>query len=258
MIQGGMNMVKAYGVTSNTNYYETKVFQKKNGVDKVKNSTSADQIAKTSEEKLSSKAKAYLDELRKTYGDYDFIVADEGVDRNELLNQSNKEFSVMFSSAELEKMASDEDYAAEQMRKVQTIVDMSNRIFEQFNIERAWEEGATGDALLNKLAISVNDDGTMTILAEIERFSEKKQSYLEKVIEKRNDQKEKEKKIEKKEEEAKVDEKKINAYKKDDENSVKKTVIKASTEEELIESIKNINWDKIQGEIVGAKFDFSI
>ena len=250
-------MVKAYGVTSNTNYYETKVFQKKNGVDKVKNATSAEQIAKTSEEKLSSKAKAYLEELRKTYGDYDFIVADEGADRNELLSQSNKEYSVMFSSAELEKMASDEDYAAEQMRKVQTIVDMSNRIFEQFNIERAWEEGATGDALLNKLAISVNDDGTMTIFAELERFSEKKQSYLDKVIEKRNDQKEKEKKLEKKEE-SKVDEKKINAYKKDDEDSVKKTVIKASTEEELIESIKNINWDKIQGEIVGAKFDFSI
>ena len=156
-------MVKAYGVTANTNFYDTKVIQKKNGLDKVKNPTTIDQITKSSEDKLSSKAKAYLEELRNTYGDYDFIIADEGTDRKELLNQSNKEYSVMFSSAELERMASDEDYAAEQMRKVQTIIDMSNRIFDKFNIERSWEEGAPGDAMLNKLAISVNDDGTITV-----------------------------------------------------------------------------------------------
>lgn len=246
-------MVKAYGVTSGTNFYDAKVQQKKSTTDKVKNNVTTDKIAKSSEEKLSSKAKAYLEELRKTYGDYDFIIADGGADRKELLNQSDKEFSVMFSSAELERMASDEDYAAEQMRKVQTIVDMSNRIFEQFNIERAWEEGAPGDAMINKLAISINDDGTMTLFAEVEKFSEKKQSYLDKVIEKRNEQKKAEEKLEEK-----TDEKKVNPYKKDDEASIKKTVLKASSEEELIEKIQNINWDKVYGETVGAKFDFSI
>lgn len=251
-------MIKAYGVTSGTNFYDSKVQQKKNGVDTVKDSKSTEQVAKSSEEKLSSKAKAYLENLRKTYGDYDFIIADAGTDRKELLNQSDKEFSVMFSSAELERMASDEDYAADKMRKVQTIIDMSNRIFEQFNIERAWEEGATGDALLNKLAISINDDGTMNIFAEVEKFSEKKQEYLDRVIEKRNDQKEKEKKLEAKAEEIKSEEKKINPYKKEDEASVKKTVIKASTEDELIEKIQNLNWDKVHGETLGAKFDFSI
>ena len=119
-------MIKAYGVTSNTNFYDSKVQQKKNGVDTVKDSKSTEQVAKSSEDKLSSKAKAYLENLRKTYGDYDFIIADAGTDRKELLNQSDKENSVMFSSAELERMASDEDYAAEKMRNVQTIVDMSN------------------------------------------------------------------------------------------------------------------------------------
>ena len=251
-------MVKAYGVTGNQNLYDTKLGQKKNVAGKVKNNTTTDQIAKSSEDKLSSKAKAYLENLRKTYGDYDFIIADEGTDRRELLNQSNKEYSVMFSSAELERMANDEDYAAEQMRKVQSIIDMSNRIFEQFGIEKAWEEGATGDAMINKLAISVNDDGTMTILAEIERFSEKKQSYLDKIQEKRDKQKEIEEKREEKAEEKKIEEKKTNPYKKEDEASVKKTVIKASSEEELLEKIQNINWDKVVGETVGAKFDFSI
>ena len=246
-------MIKAYGVTSNTNFYDSKVQQKKNGVDTVKDSKSTEQVAKSSEDKLSSKAKAYLENLRKTYGDYDFIIADAGTDRKELLNQSDKEYSVMFSSAELERMASDEDYAAEKMRNVQTIVDMSNRIFEQFNIERAWEEGAQGDAMINKLAVSINDDGTMTILAEIEKFSEKKEAYLKKLQDKRSEQEKIEEKLKEK-----TEDKKVNPYKKDDEASVKKTVVKASSEEELIDKITNLNWDKVQGEKVRAKFDFSI
>lgn len=246
-------MIKAYGVTSNTNFYDGKVQQKKKGVDIVKDSKNTEQVAKSSEDKLSSKAKAYLENLRKTYGDYDFIIADAGTDRKELLNQSDKEYSVMFSSAELERMASDEDYAAEKMRNVQTIVDMSNRIFEQFNIERAWEEGAQGDAMINKLAVSINDDGTMTILAEIEKFSEKKEAYLKKLQDKRSEQEKIEEKLKEK-----TEDKKVNPYKKDDEASVKKTVVKASSEEELIDKITNLNWDKVQGEKVGAKFDFSI
>ena len=246
-------MIKAYGVTSNTNFYDGKVQQKKKGVDIVKDSKNTEQVAKSSEDKLSSKAKAYLENLRKTYGDYDFIIADAGTDRKELLNQSDKEYSVMFSSAELERMASDEDYAAEKMRNVQTIVDMSNRIFEQFNIERAWEEGAQGDAMINKLAVSINDDGTMTILAEIEKFSEKKEAYLKKLQDKRSEQEKIDEKLKEK-----TEDKKVNPYKKDDEASVKKTVVKASSEEELIDKITNLNWDKEQGEKVGAKFDFSI
>ena len=50
-------MVKAYGVTSNQNFYETKIGQKKNVTGKVKNNTATDQLAKSSEDKLSSKAK---------------------------------------------------------------------------------------------------------------------------------------------------------------------------------------------------------
>lgn len=242
-------MVKAYGLNSPTNFFDSNVIQKKNVVDKTKTSVSTDKVAKSSEDKLSAKAKEYLETLRNTYGDYDFIIADEGTDRKGLLNQSDKEYSVMFSSAELEKMASDEDYAAEKMNKVQKIVDMSNRIFEQFGIERAWEEGATGDAMLNKVAVSINDDGTMTLFAEIEKFSDKKKEYIEKLQEKRSEEKKAAEKLE---------EKKMNAYKIEGEGAVKKTVIQASSEEELIEKIQKINWDKVYGEVLGAKFDFSI
>ena len=48
------------------------------------------------------------------------------------------------------------------------------------------------------------------------------------------------------------------SYKKDDTSSVKKVVVEASSEEELIEKIKNVDWNKVSGEKVGARFDFSV
>ena len=238
-------MVTTHGITSAAGYYENTVQQKKDSTVKAKNNTASEQALKSSEDKLSSKAKNYLDNLRKTYGDYDFIVADEGDDRRALLDKSNKEFSVIFSSSELERMATDEKYASEKMRHVETIVDMSNRICEQFGYERTWGKGGGNDTIINKLAVSINDDGSMSIFAELEKMSDKQKDYIEKLQEKRAEEK-------------KTAEKKVNSYKKDDTSSVKKVVVEASSEEELVEKIKNVDWNKVSGEKVGARFDFSV
>lgn len=64
------------------------------------------QKIKSSEDKLSSKAQKYLETLRKDNADFDFIIADKGDDFRGLVDQSDKEFTVVFSSAELERMAS--------------------------------------------------------------------------------------------------------------------------------------------------------
>ena len=242
-------MVTTHGITSAAGYYENTVQQKKDSTVKAKNNTASEQALKSSEDKLSSKAKNYLDYLRKTYGDYDFIVADAGDDRRALLDKSDKEFSVIFSSSELERMASDEKYASEKMRRVNIIVNMTDKICEQFGYERAWGKGSENDTIINKLAVSINDDGSMSIFAELEKMSEKQKDYIEKLREKRSEEKKTSEKSE---------EKKVNSYKKDDTSSVKKVVVEASSEEELIEKIKNVNWNKVSGEKVGARFDFSV
>ena len=242
-------MVTTHGITSAAGYYENTVQQKKESMVKVKNNTASEQAVKSSENKLSSKAKNYLDNLRKTYGDYDFIVADEGDDRSALLDKSNKEYSVIFSNSELERMASDEKYASEKMRRVNTIVDMTDRICEQFGYERAWGKDGANDTIINKLAVSINDDGSMSIFAELEKMSEKQKDYIEKLREKRAEEK---KAAEKNED------KKVNSYKRDDNLSVKKVVVEASSEEELIEKIKNVDWNKVSGGEVGIRFDLSI
>lgn len=227
-------MVTTHGITSAAGYYESTVQQKKDGAVKANNNTAPGQAIKSAEDKLSSKAKNYLESLRKTYGDYDFIIADAGDDKRALLDKSDKEFSVILSSSELERMATDEKYASEKMRCVETIVDMSDRICKQFGYERTWGKDGGNDTIINKLAVSINDDGSMSIFAELEKMSEKQKDYIEKLREKRAD----EKKTAEKEE--------------------KKVVLEASSEEELIEKIKNVDWNKVSGTNVGVRFDFSV
>ena len=101
----------------------------------------------------------YLETLRKDNADFDFIIADKGDDFRGLVDQSDKEFTVVFSSAELERMASDEKYAREKLSTVKTAVEMSDKINEQFGFERAW--GTTdnsGTVLTRKYVSNLSED----------------------------------------------------------------------------------------------------
>lgn len=242
-------MISSNGITNAATYYQKSMqaTKKSDSVTKAKDTTAEAKVAKSSEDKLSTKAKKYLENLRKTYGDYEFFVADAGDDKRALLNKSSKEFSVIFSSSELEKMANDEEYAKEKLHAVQTAVNMSKKICEQFGFERAGEKEGEGSGFINKIAISFNEDGTMSIFAELEKVSEKQKDYIEKIKEKRVD--------EKKETEELAEKK---AKEKEKDVTVKKVTLEASSEEELIEKITNVDWNKVAGENVGVRFDFSV
>ena len=59
-------------------------------------------------------------------------IAGGGDDFRGLVTKVIKEFTVVFSGAELERMASDEKYAQEKLSMVKTAVEMSDKINEQF------------------------------------------------------------------------------------------------------------------------------
>ena len=61
------------------------------------------QKIKSSEDKLSSKAQKYLETLRKDNADFDFIIADKGDDFRGLVDQSDKEFTVVFQVLNLKE-----------------------------------------------------------------------------------------------------------------------------------------------------------
>ena len=96
---------------------------------------------------------------------------------------------------------------------------------------------------IDSCGISFNSDGTTTFFAQLEKSSASQKEYLEKLQEK----KAAEKKEAKKKEQSKQTE-------------VRKTTVQANSKEELLDKIKNIDWDSIKPEEnkIGGRFDFSI
>lgn len=231
-------MIRTGNYTQVTDYYKNNAVSKQSGADKSKETQNTEAKIKSSEDKLSTKTQKYLESLRKDNGDFDFIVADKGDDFKGLVKQSNKEFTVVFSSAELERMASDEKYAQEKLSAVNTAVRMSERINEEFGFERVWGKNNSTKTMLDKLTISFDDDGKMTLFADVEKITEKQRERLEKLKENRAEEKQQEKK----------------------EVAVKRTTIQANSEEELLKKISELDWSKISEEksVEGMKFDITI
>lgn len=208
-------------------------------------------ISKANESKLSSKAQEFLKNLRKQYGDYDFFIGNSADDLKSLAKSGNKEFSVIFSNAELERMANDEKYAREKMQSVETAVRMSKEINQKYGFERAFgKEGATGTKI-NKIGIVFNEDGTTTFFAELEKSSAKQRERIEKNRE--------EKRTAKKDEKKKAG-KEIQHYSKGS-TDTKRTTVQSNSMEELFEKISAVDWDAIKAKKVaesGSRYDFSV
>ena len=188
----------------------------------------------------------FLDSLKKKYGNMDFMVADFDDEQSakEILSRGTKEFSVLFSPDELEKMASDEKYLDEKIKGMEGAVRFSERINDEFGYESVFQKNSDGVQVTN-VGISFNDDGTMTYFAELEKVNEKQQERLENA---REDKAEKAEKANKNEKVSKAT------------SSTKKTVVYADTEEDLVNKIYEIDWSKIENKnkSVGVKLDLSV
>lgn len=214
-------------------------------------SGSTNNISQTNESKLSTKAQEFLKNLRKQYGDYDFLVGNSTDDLKALVKSGSKEISVVFSNAELERMASDEKYAKEKLQSVEGAARMSEQINQQFGFERGFGKGNAVSAQITKIGIVFNDDGTTNFFAELEKSSAKQRERIERGRE--------EKRAEKKEEERKA-KKEIQSYAKNGADT-KHTTVQANSMEELFEKMSAIDWNTVKSEKMlesGGKFDFSI
>ena len=118
---------------------------------------SASGISAKNEAKLSKKAQDFLATLREKYGDYDFLIGNSTDDLKELSKSGCKEFSVIFSSAELERMANDEKYANEKMQGVEGAVKMARRIAEENGWTSAFGDADGENVTINKIGVVVND-----------------------------------------------------------------------------------------------------
>ena len=172
------------------------------GLSKTSSVGQANRISEANEGNLSQKAKDYLKNLREANDDFDFYVANGDDETNSVFGSSGKEYAVAFSNEELEKMADDEEYAQKMLDGIGMAVDMADRISEDLNLG---EKGIS----FNRIDVTLNDDGSMSIVAELQKSADRQREQIEAAREQRiEERKEAAKEKKAAEEEKSADEKK--------------------------------------------------
>lgn len=216
-----MNKVNSYGAYQSS-FYDSAVKNKKEQ-EKTKAAEKQEEIRKTKQPELSSRAKKLLKELQKKYGNMDFMVGSYDTDEEAAayLSRGTKEYSVLIDPEELEKMASDEETKKKYLGMLEEATGKLDQMKNQLG-EHKDEVTHTG--------VSIGKDGTMSFFADLEKVSEKQRERIEKKREEKAD-------------------------------SVKRTRVKATSTQELLKKIKQVDWSKIKEERVqenGRRFDYSI
>lgn len=222
-----MNKVNSYGTYQN-NYYESTVKNRKEQ-EKTKAANKQEEVKKSRQPELSSRAKKLLQELQKKYGNMDFMVGSYDTDEEaaSYLSRGTKEYSVLIDPEELEKMASDEGTKEKYLGMLEEAAGKLNEMKNQL--------GSRKDEVAH-MGISIGKDGSMSFFADLEKVSEKQRERIEK------------KREEKREEKSSAD-------------SVKRTRVSASSTDELLKKINQVDWSKIKEEKAQEnirRFDYSI
>lgn len=244
-------MVQIGAYQQSASYYNTvdkKGKQQTNRSGVTERAQASGYVDKSKEQTLSRQAQDVLKRLREKYGDMDFMMANlNDVDEvKSTIAKGTKEFSVLISRDELEKMASDEKYFEEKTRGIEGAVRMSAEINQKFGFERALGKDGTADVEISRIGILLNDDGTTSFFAQLEKSSAKQTERIQEARE--------EKRAEKK------SEKELQSYAKGN-TGIKRTVVQANSIDELLKKIGAVDWDTVKSEQVpgnGGRFDYSV
>ena len=217
--------------------------------------------------KLSEKAAKYYDELKKKYANMNFILVSEDMKQQAKANASSyanaNNMVVLIDEDKIERMAEDENYR----KQYEGIIANAASGLSQLGNSIA----ATG-ANVKGYGMQVNDNGTATYFAVLEKSSAAQKERIEKnAAKKKTEQKAKDKKAEKKAEQERIKKNKDKSNKisdddDEDDDSVSDTVtITASSIEELLSRIQKESQSYLSDNIlsdaeksVGRGFDYSL
>lgn len=200
----------------------------------------------TNSVKLSEKAKALLQELKKTYNNADFYVAEYESDEEaaDYLSRGSKEFSVLIDPEELERMANDDEVKKQNLALLDESLGKLGEMKEELK--------ATGreDEVVS-LGVNIGKDGQVSYFAELEKAGERTKEFVDKIRE--------DKREAAKEAEAEKADKPQDKY---NYEHTKRATVSADSVEDLLEQIKNFNWDTVKEQTTipmpGKNFDFTI
>ncbi len=212
------------------------------GTETVKGAKGADQV------ELSDRAKKLLKELQKSYGNMDFIVADceDEKEAASYLSRGTGEYSVLLSSDELEKMASDDKVKEKNMNTLDEAVK---------KLEDLKQQLAGKGEEVSRIGIVLGDDGKVSYFAELEKVSQKQRERIEHQRSARKEEAAKAQKAAEKKEGSIAEAARFR------QEPVKKTMVFADSVEELGRKIGQVDWDRVketEQSCTGARFDLTI
>lgn len=193
---------------------------------------------------LSDKAKALLQELKKTYSNADFYVAeyDSEEEASEYLSRGSKDYSVLIDPEELERMANDEEVKKQNLSLLDESLDKLGQMKEELK-----ETGREDEVV--SLGVNIGKDGQVSYFAQLEKAGERQKEFVDKI---REDKKEA----------AKEAEAEKNGQDKYNYEHSKRATVTANSVEDLLDQIKNFNWDNVKEEtsipMPGKNFDFTV
>lgn len=263
-------MVGMYGTTGPSAYQAQSTRNEvKNSADSTANVTEEQTVAGTrkvnygktiGEPKLSDKAQKYYEELKKKYGNYDFILVSSDEMENAKANAAKYangfKTVVLIDEEKIEKMAADEKFR----KKYEGILNNASVQLQQ--LKSSMEK--TG-ANVKGYGIQVNDNGTTSLFAVLKKSSADQKARIERKAEQRRaERKAADKKAAKKEQEerlkntGKEGNNRIDSW--DDEDTV---VISADSVEDLIKKVEDYTFIERSNSIqtegerkVGQHIDF--
>ncbi len=233
----------------------------------------------SAEEQLSDKAKSYLKNLRRSRNFVDFRIAEKGKENDALAGKSNKEFTVVLSNEEIEKMATDKKFEREQLNTLdQTVKSM---LMAQTGIGNNNGANKTNVEDIKSIAAKTQEDGTTMLIASLEKSTSSARKIAEEQDKKREAKKLEEKqeakraaekealkgdkksekaqksgksgKVEKTDSKDKLSEteklkdgsSEISNNKEQEKTAVKRVEVRGRTIEELMENMKKLDWTKV-------------
>lgn len=210
--------------------------------------------------KLSEKANKYYEELKNKYSNMDFILVSE--DQKEYAKAQAGSYAnpnkmvVLIDEDKIERMAEDEDYR----KQYENIISSASSALPMMS-SRLSSTGAN----VKGYGIQVNDNGTATYFAVLDKSLATQRERIEKKAEEKSEakkdaKKEASKKAQKEEQQERIEE--IKANKNDSVNTV---TVTASSLEELLQKINDMMFEDRSNHVrtekekkVGQRIDFSV
>lgn len=128
------------------------------------------------EPKISDKAQKVLDELSEKHKNMDFHAGSSSKIKG-VMAKSSKEFSILFSASELEKMANDESYKKEILEKIDKLGNFAEKVDKEFDFNLSDEDNEK--AIASKYGMVLDSNGKISLFAELTNKAENKVSVLQ-------------------------------------------------------------------------------